>query len=209
MTNQGEISQHYSDVSIAVMAGGKSSRMGFDKSFVNILGKPMIEWVLAEVAKFGKEVIIITNETKRYQYLKLPIYQDIYPDCGPLGGLHSALYHATNRYVLVVACDMPWLNRSLIEHLLQLRESADVIVPRWHPHPEPLHAVYAKSCLPFIEIKLLERQLKTISFYEDVNVRYIERNEIAKYDKEGRSFKNVNSPEDLAAVIKAGNQQQD
>lgn len=187
-------------MTVAIMAGGKSSRMGTDKSFVSILGKPMVEHVLDQIRGLGGETIIMTNNVDHYSYLGLAIYGDLYPDYGPLGGLHAALYHASLPSVLVVACDMPWLNPLLLNYLAGLRNSADVIVPRWHNYPEPLHAVYSKTCLAAIEENLQLGQLKTISFYEQVNVRYVEREELAQFDPAGRSFSNINTPGELTAA---------
>lgn len=179
------------------MAGGKSSRMGTDKAFVPLLGKPLVEHVLDHVHGLGSETIIMTNKTDDYSYLGLALHRDIYPDRGPLGGLHAALKQAKHPYLLVVACDMPWLNRPLLNYLVGLRYSADVIVPRWHDYPEPLHAVYNRSCLESIEDKIQRGQLKTISFYETVTVRYVERSEIIPLDPNGRSFSNINTPDEL------------
>ena len=191
-------------MTVAIMAGGKSSRMGTDKAFVPLLGKPMIEHVLNQVRGLSSETIILTNQQDNYSYLGLPIYGDIYPDRGPLGGLHSALFHASFSNTLVVACDMPWLNRRLLDYIVSLRDSADVIVPKWHEYPEPLHAIYNKNCLDAIEEKIQVGQLKTISFYEQVRVRYIKRDEITMFDPDGRSFSNVNTPDELTAANKGG-----
>lgn len=181
----------------AVMAGGKSSRMGTDKAFIPLLGKPMIEHVLDRVRGLGDEQIIITNAPQKYRYLGLPLYSDIHKESGPLGGLHAALARARHDHVLVVACDMPWLNAALLEHMVSLRTSADVIVPRWTKHPEPLHAVYSKACLEPITDCLRAQTLKLIAFYGRVRVRYLEREELTKFDASGRSFANINTPDDL------------
>ena len=138
-------------LTVAIQAGGKSTRMGRDKSFVPFEGQPMIEVVRDRVAALGDELILITNNPEPYAYLNLPAYGDIYPDCGPLGGIHSALANAASPYVLMVACDMPWLNRDLLEYLISLRKTADIIVPRLDKFPEPLHAIYSKVCLDPIE----------------------------------------------------------
>lgn len=189
-------------VTVAVMAGGKSSRMGTDKSFVPLLGKPLIEHVLERVAGLGNDVIVITNSPENYAYLDLPLFRDVHPGHGPLGGLHTALSQSHNAHVLVVACDMPWLSRPLLSHMLSLRATADVVAPRWQKRPEPLHAIYAKSCLEPVEKKLKAGQLKLTSFYGLVSVRFLEQDEISRLDPEGRSFANVNTPGDLVQASK-------
>lgn len=184
-------------LTVAIMAGGKSSRMGTDKSFVQFNGRPMIEVVIDAVAGLGDETLLITNKPADYTHLNLPMVGDVYPDHGSLGGIFTAVHAASHPHTLVVACDMPWLNRPLLEYMITLRETADVVVPRWEKYPEPLHAIYSKVCLAPIEEKLKAQLLKITGFFGQVSVRFVERDEIERFDKDGRSFANINSPEDL------------
>ncbi len=188
------LSSFTSSISVAIMAGGKSSRMGRDKSFVNLSGKPMIEHVLEKVSDIGEELFIISNNPSKYQHLALPTYTDIIPGMGPLGGLYTALYKSSKSHVLVIACDMPWLNRPLLRYLISIRDQAEAIVPRWTKHPEPLHAVYSQDCLPAIKDRLSAGKLKMVSFYELINVLFVEKSKIIQFDPSGKSFSNVNTP---------------
>ena len=185
-------------LTVAIQSGGKSSRMGTDKAFVLFDGVPMIEVVRAAVAGLGDELILITNKPDDYAHLGLPMFGDLYPETGPLGGIYTAVYHATHPHVLTVACYMPWLNRPLLEYIVSLRETADVVVPRWDKFPEPLHAVYSKACLEPIKEKLDAQMYKITVFYGRVSLRFVSREEIEQFDPEGRSFVNVNTPEELA-----------
>jgi len=189
-------------ITIAIQAGGQSSRMGEDKSFVLYNGRPMIETVLAQVSGLGQETFIVTNNPEPYAYLGIPTVGDIYPDHGPLGGMHTALAHASHSHTLMVACDMPWLERPLLQHLISLRQTADVIVPRWDKYPEPLHAIYSNACVPAIESNLKAKRLKITRFFGEVSVRYVEREEIEKNGGNGRSFANINTPQDLTQAQK-------
>lgn len=189
-------------ITIAIQAGGQSSRMGEDKSFVSYNGRPMIETVLAQVSDLGQELFIVTNNPEPYAYLGVPTKGDIYLDHGSLGGIHAAISHASHPHTLVVACDMPWLKRPLLQYLISLRQTADVVVPLWDKFPEPLHAVYSKACLPSIEENLKAKRLKITRFYGQVNVRYVEREEIEKNGGNGRSFANINTPQDLTQAQK-------
>jgi len=185
------------NVTVAILAGGKSSRMGTDKSFVLFEGRPMVEVVREQVTGLGNELILITNKPEDYAELGLPMFSDVYPDHGSLGGIFTAVYYASHPYTLVVACDMPWLNRPLLAHMISLRQTADVVVPRWEKYPEPLHAVYSKACLAPIERNLKAQRLKIAGFFDQVRVNFVERETIARFDPHGRSFANVNTPEDL------------
>lgn len=184
-------------ITIAILAGGKSQRMGQDKAFLPFNGRFLIQTVIDTVAPLADELIIITNNPAEYAPFELPLFSDRFPDNGSLGGLQTAVYHATHPHTLVVACDMPWLNPALLHHLICLRHEADIIVPRWNDFPEPLHAIYNKNCLPAIDEKVAVKQLKITRFYEDMRVRYVDKEEIERFDKNGRSFANINTRQQL------------
>ncbi len=186
--------------SVAIMAGGKSSRMGTDKSFVPLLGKPMIQHVLERLTGLGQdETFLITNRPNDYRHLGLPMYSDVLPDKGSLGGIYTAIHNSSSPYTLVVACDMPFVNPKLLAYMITFIQSDnfDVIVPRVEGYPEGLHAIYSKACSEAIRNKLDAYQLKVIGFYEDVRVRYLDALEYATLDPHGLSFKNINTPEEL------------
>lgn len=185
---------------VAIMAGGKSSRMGTDKSFVALLGKPMIEHLLARVADLGQEAtILITNRPADYDHLNLPMYFDILPQKGSLGGIYTAIYYSRTAYTLALACDMPFVNTALLQHMIGLiaDDSFDVIVPRVAGYPEGLHAIYRQTCLLPIRERLDAGQLKVMGFYDAVRVRTIDEPEYHPFDPHGLSFFNVNTPEEL------------
>ncbi len=191
-------------VTIAILAGGKSSRMGTDKSFVPLLGKTLIQHVLDRVGSLGLPVILITNRPADYAPLGLPMFGDLLPEKGSLGGLYTAIACSPTAYTLCVACDMPFLNPALLTYLISLREGYDVIVPRLGGFPEALHAVYSKNCLEPIREKLAQNQLKAISFYGKVRLRFVEEDEVRRFDPALRSFVNVNTPEELARLQVGG-----
>ena len=197
MDHQNQTITPASGLTVAVQAGGRSSRMGTDKSFVRFHGRPLIEVVLERVAGLGEETILITNKPEDYAYLDVPMFGDIYQDCGPLGGIYTAIHHTRHTNTLVVACDMPWLNRDLLAYMISIRDTADVVVPRWDKYPEPLHAIYSKACLDPIERNLQAQQLKITGFFGRVSVNFVERDVISQFDPDGRSFANVNTPDDL------------
>jgi len=141
-------------LTVAVQAGGRSSRMGSDKALLRLDGIPLIERLLQRVSGLGEEILITTNRPQDYQYLGLRMASDPEPGAGALHGLHTALEAARGQTVLVLACDMPFVSRPLLEHMLRLAEAADLVVPRRGGEYEPLHAVYSKGCLPALEAAL-------------------------------------------------------
>jgi len=188
-------------ISVAILAGGCSSRMGFNKALALLDGQPLIERVLARVADLGSEVMLIANSPELYIYLGLPIYPDVIPNKRALGGIYTALVHAANEHLLVVACDLPFLNRALMAHLIALREGCDVVVlMNREGFPEGAQAVYGKGCLEAIRRQLERDDLKVTGFYSDVCVRQVGDAEIDRFDPHRCSFFNVNTPDDLAAA---------
>lgn len=187
-----------SGFTVAIIAGGKSSRMGTDKSFVEIGGKPVIEHLIQRVTNLGQaETLLITNRPDEYAHLNLPMVGDVLPDKGSLGGIYTAIYYSQNPYTLTLACDMPFVSADLLKYMLSLRDGFDVVVPRVDQYPQGLHAVYGKACLDPIRQRLDADRLKVMGFYEAVHVRYIDEPEYQPFDPKGLSFFNINTPEEL------------
>ena len=184
------------------MAGGKSSRMGVNKAFVELHGKPLIAHVLDRVSDLGQnETILIANSPADYSHLELPVYSDLIPGKGSLGGIYSAIHYSSSQYTLVVACDMPLLNRDLLRYMIDLCESpVDVIAPRVAGHPQGLHAIYSKDCLDLIRQQLDAGWLKVVGFHDSVRVRCLDEIEYQRFDPNGFSFFNINTPQDLKRV---------
>jgi len=187
-------------VSCVILAGGRSQRMGEDKAFIEVAGRPLIAWTLERLTGLGKETIIVTNTPERFCRFDAKVVTDVIPGVGALGGLHSGLFHASCSHALVVACDMPFLNRLLLRYQVVLANNYDVVVPRIGEYLEPLHAVYARACLPFIKERIDAGCKRIYDFYHLVRVRFVENAEIAMFDPEHHSFLNVNTPAELQAV---------
>lgn len=191
-------------ITVAVQAGGNSSRMGRDKGLVQLAGRPLVEHVLARTAGLGDETLITTNNPGDYAYLGLTLAGDAEPGAGALPGLLTALRAAPGDLVLLVACDMPFLNRDLLAHLLALAgDGADVVVPIWDDRHQTMHAIYRRAtCLPAVESALAGGQRRMISFYPQVRVHAVPEVETAHFSPDGRTFFNINTPADLAAAEK-------
>ena len=188
-------------LTICVQAGGESSRMGQDKALMPFLGRPLIQRVTDRLAPIADEVIVTTNHPEDYRFLGLPLFPDLKPGRGALGGLYTALSSATCESVAVVACDMPFASVSLIEAAsrLLIQEEADVVIPDSGGGLEPMHAVYRReTCIPAIEAAIEADKWKLISWFPDVKVRILQPDEVKTYDPSGLAFWNLNTPEEFA-----------
>ncbi len=192
---------NFNMISLVVQAGGKSSRMGQDKGLVRLNNLPLIEHVLTRLEGFADETIITTNHPEKYQYLKLLVATDKYPGAGALTGLLTALEAAQGENVFVIACDMPFVNRVLVEYIISFAGKADVVIPHFEERFQPLHALYNRNnCLPAIRQVISENQKRMISFHPLVTVHEISSQQITEIDPDGKSFKNINTPKELAQV---------
>jgi molybdopterin-guanine dinucleotide biosynthesis protein A len=180
-----------------LLAGGRSARLGRDKAFLQVNGQFLIERILRRLGQISEETIIVANEVDRYEQFEGIVITDVYPGKGALGGIFSGLTRASNHHSLVVACDMPFLNVSLLRYMQGLAADYDVVIPRVGWLTEALHAIYSKNCLPFIERQLQMGDLRIVHFFPQVRVRYVEQEEIETFDPEQLSFLNINSQEDL------------
>ncbi len=209
-----------SQFSVVINAGGKSARMGSDKAFADLGGKPMIERIIEQTAGLGEQ-IIIANDKERYSQFGLPVVSDLLPDKGALGGLYTAIHTISQPYAIVLACDMPLVNRPLLEYMMGLAPEFDAVVPHIipnhtlpldlrglkdragleeKPEAEPFRAIYGKTCLEPIRKALEAGRMRMVSFYGDIKLRWVEENEIKQYDPELLTFKNCNTPEELQEV---------
>lgn len=178
-----------------ILAGGQSSRMGSNKALLPYRGGRFIEAIYRQLSELFPEVILVTNTPEQYAFLSCSKVPDLLGK-GALAGLHSGLYHAANHHIFAVACDMPYLNNALIRRISLLRDNADVVIPEGEAGLEPLHALYAKKCLPFMEESLQADKRRVVSFFPQVRVHQLNRETVGNVDPGFNSFRNINTPDD-------------
>lgn len=184
---------------VAILAGGKSSRMGTDKGLVHLNGVALIQRIVSQVLVISPNIFVVTNRLDEYRRFGYPMVADVYPDIGPLGGLYTALNYDKHEYTMVLSCDMPFVNQALLLHMVDIIGEYDAVVPRLRPDakPEPLRAIYHKRCEEHMLNAITSGKRRAISFFDNIDVRYVERTEIEAIDPGIRSFFNANTPEDL------------
>jgi molybdopterin-guanine dinucleotide biosynthesis protein A len=183
-----------------VLAGGRSTRLGRDKASEPLLGRSLLQHVLDRISGLVDELIIVRAPRQALPEidtaLQLRVVDDLYPGRGPLGGIYTGLHAARTGRCLAVACDMPLLSRLLLGELLRRSAECDVVMPVIE-FPEPLHAVYARSCVEAMRERLDSGQLKITGFLGAVHVCYMREAECRSFDPDLRSFVNTNTEEDL------------
>ncbi|MBN1830856.1 MAG: molybdenum cofactor guanylyltransferase [Deltaproteobacteria bacterium] len=188
------------DITGIILAGGKSLRYGKNKALVEVGGTRLIERVISVIRPLFENLIIITNTPREYDYLQLPMREDIIKGLGPLGGVYTGLETISDESGFFVACDMPFIQGSLIRYMVEIRDDFDAVVPKIDWKIEPLHAIYTKNCLPAIEKLIDARGYQIIEIFDNIRVRYVKEEEIRSFDSRLKSFLNVNSPRELAYI---------
>lgn len=185
-----------------ILAGGKSSRMKFNKAFAEVSGQPVINIIANKFAGLFDETMIISNEPELFEYLGLQVYADIYPHMGPVSGIHSGLYHARNNEIFILGCDMPFINMQLVEYMVTNMGDYDSVIPKIDSYLQPLAAVYNRRWLPVLTACLQEDKVKLIRIFEAMNALVLERDELERFGIVEEIFLNVNDIEALNLASK-------
>ncbi len=184
-----------------ILAGGENRRMGTDKAFLEVAGRPLVERVINVLKGLFERVIVVTNTPQAYTRYAVSVVTDAIDKRGPLTGIYSGLLASKDDYNFVAACDMPFLNSGLIGHMAMEAEGYDVVVPEIHGNVEPLHAVYHQRLLPLIESQIRRDTRQIRKIFDGVKVRRITDEEIDRFDPERRSFINLNTPKEYEEAV--------
>ena len=191
------------DVTGVLLAGGKSRRMGEDKRYLLVGEETLLDRGLRILQSAFRDVlVVIAQDSPPLDKADTTVLRDLIPDCGSLGGLYTGLKTATTPSVFVVACDMPFLDPAVIATFTSLGGTSDIVMAKLAGRLHPMHALYGKACLPIVEQMIQTRHLKIQQMVADrsLTVRYVTETDLTTVDLNGRSFHNVNTPEDLAAA---------
>jgi molybdopterin-guanine dinucleotide biosynthesis protein A len=190
------------DITGIILAGGQSSRLGTDKAFIKIGNKTLIENTYEVITDYCKEVLISANNHTGHSFPEQRIIPDYIPGLGPIGGIYSCLKHSGTENNLVVAVDIPFINKGLIQFLISDMADAELIIPiSGDGKAEPLCALYKKSVLPHLEKMIAKKDLKVQNL-----THYCKSKKLPVSHKQGfyhdRLFYNINTPDDLYQLTK-------
>jgi len=186
-----------SDLTVFILAGGQSSRMGRDKAFLSINGRTLLEHAIGLAKSVAEDVVLIGQRAKLDPYGI--VMQDIFPGCGPLGGIHAALHCSRTDLNLILAVDTPFLPPKFLQYQIERARtgaSALVTYPRVAGQYQPLCALYRKGFLPSAEAALKAGNYKIEPLLESVPSCVIGDAELAGLGLSAAIFDNLNTPGD-------------
>ncbi|MSU02743.1 molybdenum cofactor guanylyltransferase [Tissierella pigra] len=187
-----------------ILAGGKSSRMGFDKQFIEVNQDRLMDIVINKLKKEFKEIIIVTNKPEGYYKNQYIVTKDIIEGKGPLSGIHAGLKLSSSRYAFVVACDMPHINLDYIRYMKEFigNENIDGSVTKYGELVEPFNGFYSKGIIENIEKHLLNQRRSINSLLKELNIKYVEESKAREFSPNWDMFINLNTQEDLIGYLK-------
>ena len=188
-------------IGFLLLSGGKSSRMGMPKALLEIDGKTLLETV-AKAGEDFEERILSVNDPSIPTPDGFLRCADVYPDCGPMAGIHAALAMTSCDALVTAPCDAPYYSKELAQYLLaQFEPELDALVLLDDDgRAQPLSGVYSKSCLPVLEQHLKTERLKIMRMLEEMRLKKVELPQRLS----NKVFENLNTPEDVAAFGRNG-----
>lgn len=187
---------HRDKMTGAILSGGQSRRMGFNKAFIKLGNETLIERAVGVFSPLFSETILIANDIPLYQDLGVTVYSDLIKGAGSLGGIFTALFHSTSDHTFVAACDMPFLDARCIERVLKDRGKAECVIPFIGGRLHPLHALYSKKCMKEIEGAIREGDLRITALFDRIRTRRLTEDDF-KGLPIALSVENINTREEL------------
>lgn len=174
--------------------------MGEDKALLELNGKSFIQQITETLQRVLNQVVIISDRGEKYQFLDLAIYEDIFKECGPLGGIHSALRNAQTEKVFIVSCDLPLMTSDAIRYIVDRADASNTVVPSVRKMIQPLCGIYGETCLPALEDYLSRGQRKVQQFVKKMNAIVLSMDPELPIDHP-EVFTNINTSEDYQKLI--------
>ena len=201
----------YKDITGIILSGGKSTRMGRNKSLLEINGKTAVQRIADLMQPVFTKVIVISNTPGEYSLLGLPVHKDIYEYRGPLAGIHSGLKHSETDQNFVISVDMPLMTAEMIEYIIDYKTPHPVTVCKADGFIQQLAGRYSKSLLNKAELilqeneeemrsdKQIKRRCSVLRLLDETGAEIIEAEKLDFY-REGIFF-NMNRPEDYRFIL--------
>lgn len=191
------------DVVSAILAGGKSIRMGRDKATLVLDSEPLVQRVYGVAREVFKNIIVVSNDHDVLPGMDIPIIRDVVAVQSPLAGIVSALIHADADYVFALACDMPFLSAGAMRYMLDNVNGEDIIIPKTEKGYEPLHAIYKRSCISYMLTCIERGRYKIRDILPYLSVKIVK--EAPPFFHDGVSvFTNVNTKEEFEKALAIG-----
>lgn len=160
-----------------ILAGGKSSRMGANKSLMKLNDNTIIEKVIAAIPAKKAFIKVITNSFAEYRFLNCSMIPDLHKNIGPIAGVQAGLLDSPYEFNFFLASDLPLVTSQIIQSVLEKHSGEDIFGIRTKNGPEPLCTIYSKKCLPVIELQINKKDYSLHNLFKLVPSKFVETND--------------------------------
>ena len=185
-------------ISVYILAGGKSSRMGSDKGLAIINNKALVENVITHLRALTQTIIIVSNNSA-YEQFGFPVISDMIKDAGPAGGIQAALSHSVTSSNFIVSCDMPFISTAAAEYMIKASANSQITVPVFKQKLEPLFGIYSKECLSLWTELVKKGTFKLQLLIDHFDSKRIDVDNNPLFNK--GLFTNINTQEDFENAL--------
>ena len=189
----------YDQVSLALLVGGKSTRMGEDKAFAPFHDGTLLQWMWNRYSLLFAHAFVVARESARFHTLGLPVVVDALAEHGSAVGVYTATLASPTERVICLACDMPFVTPRFLQTLAERSPGFDVFVPRHGEFLQPLCAVYGKGSLDAYRQFIGSGGRRIFDIYPDFNTGFLDLDD-GRYGDPEKMFLNVNTTEELRAA---------
>jgi molybdopterin-guanine dinucleotide biosynthesis protein A len=184
-----------------ILAGGRSSRMGTPKAWLEFAGEPMLQRIARRLRVGLPELVVVRAPGQELPAVEAYFVEDRVEGQGPVAGLAAGLAAVTRVFAFVVSCDVPFVDLEVARGLLAGADDFDVVVPQWEGRLHPLQAVYRAALAPLLAQQLADGRRRPVDLYERVRTRIVTDDALRAWDPTGRTFVNMNTPEEYRAAV--------
>lgn len=169
--------------------------MGTDKALLKLGARTFIERIAGEATNTFDHVMLIADQHSEYGFLRLPSFPDIISGCGPLGGIHAALVHASTPKVFIVSCDLPLVTSEMMQDLVRLAEGDSIAIATDGTYHHPLFGIYPTTLAGAVESSLRAGERRVEKFLQTQKVRVID------FTRYRQRLRNINMPQEYRALL--------
>lgn len=186
--------------SAVILAGGKSTRMGFDKQLLQVQDESIVLHLATLLKTRFSDIMVSSSTPELYEQVEVRVIEDIHGGIGPLAGIHAALSNAKSECVFVIACDMPYLELPYLDFMMgeMAKGAYDACVTQRGDHLEVFHSFYCRSALGVLETELAQGRYSVQRFTRQIDALVIPEASAAPFLPGWRAFTNLNTPEEYA-----------
>lgn len=184
-------------MSAIILTGGKSKRMGYDKTGILLDEGLLIDRIISSLKLVFQDIIICGKSYEGNYNKDIRYIEDIFIDTGPIGGIFAGLYNSNDDINFITACDIPDINTEIIEYMRKSAQNYDAVILKINGYYEPLFGFYNKRAIPVFKACIENGIYKISEVYKNMQINIICEEELKRIAPGFEGLYNINTKDDL------------